>query len=108
MNRLKPLKSPQPELLDGQSCFSLVKLVFQVRQHSLIVKLMLITEPFVPSTMAWVRNCILAKCSACSTKILLDSFLENAIIEQAKAKEGSNSLAIEKTTRSDRKTLNRK
>ena len=37
MNRLKPLKSPQPELLDGQSCFSLVKLVFQVRQHSLIV-----------------------------------------------------------------------
>ena len=39
------------------------------------------------SNWAWVRNCILATCSACSMKVLLDScrvFLENAKIEQAK------------------------
>ena len=50
---------------------------------------MVITEPTVVSEWllnAWVQNYILEICWACSTKILLHSFLEYTKIEQAKEK----------------------
>ena len=83
LNRVKPLKSPQPERLDSSVLFPLVKL-FGCK-HLFIDKLMIITER--TAIKPWVRNYIPVTCSACSTKILLDSctvFLKYAKIEQPK------------------------
>ena len=74
LNRVKPLKAPQPNLLDSSILFFHVKLAFRV-SASVYDTPIVITEPAVPSTRL-LRLCskpILATCSACSAKILLDS-----------------------------------
>ena len=47
LNCVKPVKTPQPELLDWSILFSLVKLVFEC-ENPFIDKPMVITEPSVP------------------------------------------------------------
>ena len=87
LNHVKPLRSPQPELLDF--LFWVVKLVFCECVYPFRFRPMVITERAEASARlkAWVRNYILATCRACSTKIFLDScriFHKFAKIEQAK------------------------
>ena len=52
VNRMEPLQSPKPELLDCSFLFSLVKLVSSVCEHRFIDKPTVVTEPALPS--AWV------------------------------------------------------
>ena len=68
LNRVKHLKSPQPELLDESISF-LSSNWFASARIRQIGKPMVITEPTVPR----VWNRIKAACSACSAKIFLDS-----------------------------------
>ena len=48
--RFKPLRSPQPKLLDWSSLFSLVKLVFNECEHPFIDKPKVIIQPAVADT----------------------------------------------------------
>ena len=52
LNRVDPLNSPQPELLDWPVLFSLVKQVFFSASIHLLKRPVAITEPTVPS--AWL------------------------------------------------------
>jgi len=74
LNRVKPLKAPQPNLLDQSILFYLVKLAFRVRA-SVYDTPVVIIEPAVPSArlLRLGSKPILATCSACSAKILLGS-----------------------------------
>ena len=49
LNRVDPLQSPKPELLDWSVLFSLVKLVRSECEHRFIDKPTVVTEPTVPS-----------------------------------------------------------
>ena len=49
LNRMEPLQSPKPELLDWSSLFSLVKLVCSECEHRFIDKPSVVTEPALPS-----------------------------------------------------------
>ena len=49
LNRVDPLQSPKPELLDWSVLFSLVKLVCSECEHRFIDKPTVVTEPTVPS-----------------------------------------------------------
>ena len=86
LNRVKPLKLPQPRTsvqVNLVLSLSLERereregISFFERKHPLIHKLMFITEPAVartPPFKAWVPNYILATFRACSTELLFDSF----------------------------------
>ena len=52
LNRMEPLQSPKPELLDWSILFSLVKLVNSECEHRFIHKPTVVTEPALPS--AWL------------------------------------------------------
>ena len=70
LNRVKPLKSPQLKLLN-KSIFCQTGL-FEC-EYPLFEKPMVTTEPAVASARLLHLNYFLAKCCACSTKILFDS-----------------------------------
>ena len=82
LNRVKPLKLPQPRTsVQVNLVLSLSlereRISFFERKHPFIHKLMFITEPAVvrtPPFKAWVPNYILATFRACSTELLFDSF----------------------------------
>ena len=77
LNRVEPCevaKMQSTNFWTSQFC-SLPFYRFSGCEHPFIDKLLVRTEPVVPGHgfKVWVRNCIQAPSSACSTKILLDS-----------------------------------
>ena len=68
MNRVEPLKSPKPEVLYRFTGFQDASIHFLINRWSQL-------SPLYQrqSCSAWVRNCIQAPRSACSTKIIRDS-----------------------------------
>ena len=77
LNRVEPCevaKMQSTNFWTSQFC-SLSLYRFSGCEHPFIDKLLVRTEPVVPGHdfKVWVRNCIQAPSSACSTKILLDS-----------------------------------
>ena len=78
LNHVKPLRWPQPKLLDQSILFSLFKLVFLSVASiylSLLTNLWSRPRPLQQAHgyQAWVQNYIPAKCCARSTKIFLNS-----------------------------------
>ena len=84
MNRVKPLKWPQPDFLDWSILFSLVNLVFFECKHLFTDKPMVITEPTIPSARGMGSKLYPGNMRACSTKM---SFLSTQKLR--KQKKGS-------------------